>query len=431
MPEILFADTKAGIRPAVSDIFRHFGGAGSLLKSSGDVYLKVNAVDLKEHSYTDPEVIREIILCFKKGGAKNIYVIENCTQGNFTRLVFKATGIERVCRDTGAIPVYLDETGAVPMWLEGLQSFIDISSFVHERLICEKGQNLYVSIPKLKTHSMSQITLSIKNQFGFVHQESRIDDHNFRLHRKFADIYRVIQPDFTIIDGIIATNHGHYIARKNAAECVVPMDCLIGGIDALACDTVGAAFLGFDLDDVSHLKLSAETGIGEGDLERITIVNKYLFEERRQNLTCELLDKFPPELVILRGRERCCKEGCRRNTETVVEVLYNDHEGSGDFTILMGKGIDPKAVRGLAGPVHIAGSCAIQDYGQELLRRPGRGRVTMSRGCNNLAETVHGLCKHMGVNPLKLGGLNPIRSLAALVTARIKGTKAIIPPLFS
>lgn len=431
MTEVLFADTEEGIQPAISAIFRYFGGAGSLLKSSGDVYLKVNAVDLKEYSYTDPEVIREVILCFKKGGAKNVYVIENCTQGNFTRLVFKATGIERVCWDTGAIPVYLDETGAVPLWLEGLQSFIDISSFVYERLICEKGQNLYVSIPKLKTHSMSQVTLSIKNQFGFVHQESRIDDHNFRLHQKFADIYRYIQPDFTIIDGIIATNHGHYIARKNAAECIIPMNCLIGGRDALACDAVGAAFLGFNLDDVLHLKLSSETGIGESDLDRITIVNKYLFEERKQNLTCELLDNFPPELVILRGGERCCKEGCRRNMETVVEVLYNDHEGSGDFTILMGKGIDPETIRGLAGPVHIAGSCAIQDYGQELLKRLGRKNVTMSGGCNNLAETVHGLCKHMGVNPMKLGGLKPVRSLAALVTARIKGTKAIIPPLFS
>ena len=427
--EVIFSDTNRSIASAVREIFDHFGGAGSLLKSSGDVYLKVNAVDLKNYSFTDPEVIRETIRYFKNNGAGNIYVIENCTQSNFTRLVFKATGIEKVCRETGAIPVYLDETGASPIYLEGLQSFIDISSFVYERLVEDRERNLYISIPKLKTHSMSQVTFSIKNQFGFVHQASRIADHNFRLHQKFADIYRVIQPDFVIIDGIIATNHGHYIAKSNVDECIVPMNCLTGGNDPLSVDVIAAAFLGFKLEDVKHLYLAAQTGIGEGNIENISIVNRHLFDERKKDLTCELLDIFPPNLKILRGRERCCKEGCGRNTETVVEVFYCDHNGRGDFTILMGKDIDPEEVKKIDGPVHIAGSCAIQDYGMELVRRLGKKNVTMSHGCNSLAETIYALGKHMGIKPLKLAGMNPVSSLAALITARVKGTKAIIPPL--
>jgi uncharacterized protein (DUF362 family) len=62
----------------VGEVLEHFGEAGSLLKSSGDVYLKVNAVDLKNYSSSDPEVIRETILYFKNSGVGNIYVIENC-----------------------------------------------------------------------------------------------------------------------------------------------------------------------------------------------------------------------------------------------------------------------------------------------------------------------------------------------------------------
>ena len=428
--DVIFSDTNQGIEAAVNEVFSNFGGGATLLKPSRDVYLKVNAVDLKKYSFTDPEVIREVILYFKNNGARNIYVIENCTQSNFTRLVFKGTGIARVCKETGAIPVYLDETDAVPIYLEGLQTFNDISSFVYERLIEDREKNLYVSLPKLKTHSMSQVTLSIKNQFGLIHQQSRIADHNFRLHQKFADIYRVLRPDFVVIDGLIATNHGHYVAESNTDECIVPMNCLIGGDDPLAVDVTASAFLGFDIGEVEHLRLSAETGIGEGNLENISIVNRALFDERKKNLTCELLEKFPPGLTILRGRERCCKEGCRRNTETVVEIFYCDHEGRGDFTILMGKDIDPEEVRKITGPVHIAGSCAIQDYGLELTRRLGKKNVTMSPGCNNLADTVYALCKHMGVQPLKLAQVNPVSSLSALITARIKGTRAIIPPLF-
>jgi uncharacterized protein (DUF362 family) len=428
--DVIFSDTKQGIGAAVNEVFSHFGGGEALLKPSRDVYLKVNAVDLKKYSFTDPEVIGEVILYFKRSGARNVYVIENCTQGNITRLVFKGTGIARLCKETGAIPLCLDETDVVPIYLEGLQTFNDISSFVYERLIEDRENNLYVSLPKLKTHSMSQVTFSIKNQFGLIHQHSRIADHNFRLHQKFADIYSVLRPDFVVIDGLIATNHGHYVAESNHDECIVPMNCLIGGPDPLAVDVAASAFLGFDIKDVEHLRLSAEKGIGEGNLKNISIINRPLFDERRKSLTFELLDKFPPGLRILRGRERCCREGCRRNTETVAEIFYCDHEGRGDFTILMGKDIDPDDVGKVTGRVHIAGSCAIQDYGLELTRRLGTKNVTMSPGCNNLADTIYGLCKHMGVQPLKLAQVNPVSSLSALITARIKGTRAIIPPLF-
>lgn len=427
--EVMLADTRSGIAQAVNAIFEHFGGGGSLLRSSKDIYIKVNAVGLEPNVYNDPEVLRQTILYFQKCGARTIYVIENCTQANFTRLVFKAIGYLKICRETGAIPVFLDETPAIPIFLEGIEEFIDISRFVFERLIENGTENLYLSLPKLKTHSMSQVTLSIKNQFGLVHQRSRIADHNYRLHQKFADIYRVLRPDFALIDGLIATTHGHYPTTYNAGKCVVPMDMLIGGPDPLATDVVGAALMGFSLQDVKHLELSSATGIGQGDITKINIVNHDLFEERKKKLTCELLDDYPPDITILRGKERCCKEGCRRNTETLVEMLYRDHKGKGGFTILMGKGIDKTAVDRITGRVHIAGSCAIQDYGVGLQKRLGKRNVTLSPGCNNLALTTYGLCKHMRVHPIQLSQVDIVSSLALFITAKIKGSQANIVPL--
>jgi len=430
LPKVIFSDTTGGIAAAVEECLEGLGGAGALLKSSGDVYIKINAIDLKKYCYTDPGVLRETIRYFKNRGAGDVYVMENCTQGNFTRLVFKATGIARVCRETGAMPVYLDETGAVPVFLEGIEGFIDMSDFVHERLIIGRDKNLYISLPKLKTHSMSQVTLSIKNQFGLVHQGSRIADHNFRLHKKFADIYRIIRPDVSLIDGTIATNHGHYVAEGNSARCIVPMNLLIAGTDPLAADTAAAALIGFSTGEVEHLKQCASLHIGQGEIRKIEIVNKKLFNERKRKLSSDLLEDFPENLTILRGRERCCKEGCRRNTETVIEVFHRDHAGKGGFTVLMGKGIDPRDAAKVAGRVHIAGSCAIGEYGAEMVRRLGKKNVTMSRGCNSLAQTIHGLCKQMKVPPLRLVPVNPLISLLTLLIAKMKGSRAIIPPLF-
>ena len=44
--EVMLADTLPGIAQAVNAIFEHFGGGGTLLRSSKDVYIKVNAVGL-------------------------------------------------------------------------------------------------------------------------------------------------------------------------------------------------------------------------------------------------------------------------------------------------------------------------------------------------------------------------------------------------
>lgn len=427
--EVFLSDTRLGIAPAVSEVFEHFGGGGKLLRSSRDVYIKVNAVGSESYVYTDPEVLRESILYFRRCGARTIYVMDNCTQANFTRLVFSATGYLRICRETGAVPVFLDETPAFPVFLEGLEEFIDISRFVFERLVERGAENLYLSLPKLKTHSMSQVTLSIKNQFGLVHQRSRIADHNYRLHQKFADIYRILRPDFVLIDGLIATNHGHYPSAYNAGKCVVPMDLLLGGPDPLATDVAGAALLGFELAQVKHLDLCRAAGIGQGDLARIHLVNRHLFEERRQHFTCELLDDYPPDITFLRGRERCCREGCRRNTENIVEMLYRDYGGRGGFTILMGKGIDRQAVEAVRGRAHIAGGCAIQDYGVFLRERLGARNVTMSPGCNDLAKSTAGLCRLMGVHPLRMTRVNLARSAALFIIAKLKGSQANIVPL--
>jgi uncharacterized protein (DUF362 family) len=427
--EVILADTRGGIAKGIEAVFEHFGGCAKLLHTSRDVYIKVNGVGCEPNVYTDPEVLRETILLFKKSGARTVYVIENSTQANFTRLVFQATGYLRICKETGAVPVFLDETPAMPVFLQGTEEFIDLSRFAFERLIEQGEENLYLSLPKLKTHSMSQVTLSIKNQFGLVHQKSRISNHNYRIHQKFADIYQVLRPDFVLVDGLSATTHGHYPTAYNADKCVVPMDLLIGGPDPLAVDVTGAALMGFDISDVAHLTLCRATGIGIGDMDQIDIINKPLFDERKKQLTCELLDDYPPDLYFLRGKERCCKEGCRRNTESVVEMIYRDHGGKGGFTILMGKGIDREEVDKVVGKVHIAGGCAIQDHGVLLEARLGKRNVTMSPGCNDLALTVYGLCKNMGVHPLQMSRVNPLHSAALLITAKLRGSRANIVPL--
>ncbi|HQJ09501.1 MAG TPA: hypothetical protein PLF54_10905, partial [Deltaproteobacteria bacterium] len=197
----------------------------------------------------------------------------------------------------------------------------------------------------------------------------------------------------------------------------------------LAVDIVGSKFLGFDLKEVEHLKLAAKYGLGESRISKIEIVNKALFDERRQSFSWNLLEKFPPEVKIVRGKTMCCTEGCKRNTEALLEVLSQDFKGKGSFTIFMGKGIDRADIEGANAPVHIAGDCAIGECYQELCKRLGRSKVTTSPGCNNLAANLDGMMKWLHITPLKLVPVNPIKSLKLLILAKLHGTKANIPPV--
>ncbi len=88
MASVVFQDAYVPPDRAVAGVFDAFGGGRALLKSSGDVYIKVNGIDFKPHVYTSPSVVAAVIRYFKSHGARRIFVIENSTQGNITRLVF-------------------------------------------------------------------------------------------------------------------------------------------------------------------------------------------------------------------------------------------------------------------------------------------------------------------------------------------------------
>jgi uncharacterized protein (DUF362 family) len=133
-----------------------------------------------------------------------------------------------------------------------------ISRRLHDEIV-NRGNNTYLSLPKLKTHSMAPVTLGVKNQQAFPVDADRMKQHSHgTLHRRLAALYALTRPDFCIIEGLTATAHGHFAPTALLDECLVPMNVLIGGPDTLAVDVVGAKVLGYDLLEVEHLRLCAE-----------------------------------------------------------------------------------------------------------------------------------------------------------------------------
>ncbi|RJP31903.1 MAG: DUF362 domain-containing protein [Actinobacteria bacterium] len=427
MSRVAVARVGEDIASAVEEALAPFGGIRDVLGKKKDVFIKVNAVDYKSHSYTYPAVVTAVARLFKAAGARNVYVMENCTQAAFTRLVFRITGLDKAAKAAGAVPLYLDEGKQVEIALPTLGYNVHVSRWVKERLIDGRDENLYFSLPKLKTHSMGTVTLGVKNQFGLIMQEDRIRDHNYNLHRKFADIYAVIRPDFTLIEGVYAMNHGHDHPEGLVDRCAERLDVLIGGDDTLAVDAVGCDIMGIRPSRVEHLRLAAEGGWGTIDLDEIEVIGDR--EPFRREFTHQILDIYPDDVRIIEGKERCCPEGCSLNTRMVLQYLYVDFQGKGGFTIVMGKGLDPAELQKLEGRVFIVGDCAYEEAYSILSHRLDRKALRVCEGCNNLRDVLAGLTPFMDVNPLKMVPLPALESLGLLINARLHRTTARITPL--
>ncbi|MCP4516473.1 MAG: DUF362 domain-containing protein, partial [Delftia sp.] len=360
------------------------------------------------HTFTDPAVLEALLAYLRDHGYTRLAVMEGCTGGNFTRLVFQVTGYTELCRRYGAEPVYLDEGPTVK---------VELRDGTHARIarrlrdeIVHRGANFYLSLPKLKTHSMTVVTLGVKNQQGFPIDEDRMRQHNHEtLHRRLAALYALLRPDFCIVEGLTATAYGHFPLATALDECLVPLNVLIGGPDTLAVDVVGARVLGYGLDEVEHLRLCAQWGLGQGDLAQVDARGLPL-ERFTERLPYTLLGRFHPDVHWLVGRERACAEGCRGNSECIQELLHNSHGGRGGWTLVCGAGFEADDLQGLQGDLLVVGPCACDEVGQALRQRyPGR-RIHLVPEHNDLMSNTRYQAKLMGVKPVQMVPLNPLSS---------------------
>ena len=77
-------------------------------------------------------------------------------------------------------------------------------------------------------------------------------------------------------------------------------------------------------------------------------------------------------MTIVQGQERACIEGCRGNTECVLEMLGSDYGGHGGFSVVFGNGLPLEELERLQGDILIVGPCSIHnledalEYGMRL-----------------------------------------------------------------
>jgi len=424
---------KAGGTPslAVDRLMRRFPSVCHRLEECENVFIKVNAVYFHPHLHTSLSLIEAVVKFIKDMDPnKAIWLMENCSQGNFTRLCFSTVGIERIARSLRLHCLYLDEEKSVTATIgEGdTEREIRFPRILHEKLIENREKNFYLNMPVLKAHCQTQMTAGIKNQMGLLYDADKAKDHNFRLHQKLVNILKFIRPDFTLVDALKVLARGPMPPERFVKELLHEKDVIVGGEDTVAVDAVCAKILGHEPRDIKHVTLAAQQGLGVADLDKIELEGEMPPADGK--IPWELRTHFPENLRVVVGKGGACYEGCLGHAEQVIELVVNETAAPTDFaglplTIVTGKGFEPGQIEGLQEPIILLGECANKELLETLREKYLSVESLNTCGrCDNILAEVSRL---LNVHVFDLTPLSRLEIYRQYLTGRMHGLRYKIP----
>ena len=210
--------------------------------------------------------------------------------------------------------------------------------------------DVIISLPVMKTHIRTGITCGLKNMKGVLPGDEKKRTHKCGLDRGIVDLNRLMKPSFTVVDGLVGMQgiHAGEVDR-------VPLGIIVAGNDVVAVDAVCGAVMGFDVDQILHVKLASEAGLGVADLDQIDVRGEKIEDVRRPFLTSQqsAQDRFGEAAII--EKDTCT--GCMG--EILSTFIYLDkagfHDRLADLAIIMGT---PDHVPSLRRTPVVIGRCA-------------------------------------------------------------------------
>lgn len=123
------------------------------------------------------------------------------------------------------------------------------------------------SVPVLKAHTLSDVTLTMKNMMGCVPPSHYRRGNSWgksafhdEIDAAIFDLNQYRCPDFTLLDASIGMPEAHLWGR----HCDPPVGLFAASCDPVAIDSYGAALLGKKWQNIGHIEL-AHSVLGEAD----------------------------------------------------------------------------------------------------------------------------------------------------------------------
>ena len=287
---------------------------------------------------THPQVVTAAIDAFREAGA-DVAIGESPITGVKALEAFESSGIASIAKEQNCPLIDMDARRFVPI---DVPDGVAINSLKLCREVTE--YDIVVSIPVMKTHMHTGVTLSVKNMKGCLWRRSKVDLHMLPeipgrqekpLDIAIADMTSVLRPHLSIIDGTIAME-----GLGPSAGTPKPLGVVLVGVDAFATDSIACEMMGISASDIPHLKMAAERGYGVIDLDRITVSPENWKDVRSPfKLSPDKLSLEFPGFTIL-DRQSCsaCQSTLLMFLKQYGKQLRDKLTGDKDIIIAIGKG---------------------------------------------------------------------------------------------
>jgi uncharacterized protein (DUF362 family) len=285
------------VAKAIARQFELLGGIGRFVKRNDSVLLKPNFIAPKPRhcaTQTDPAVIIETARILKDFGARP-FVGDSPAWGDVFKCV-NVLGLDEPLKKLGVPVRQLDKP--VRRQIAGVDAGISSVALNADKII---------NLPKFKTHQQLVATFAVKNMFGCVSGKWKAYWHFAKggNEKKFCEliieIYKLLNPALTIIDGVIAMDGPGPISGRSR-----PLGWLIGGTEPIACEMVCSKLINLDCDRLPIVRTAKQIGFGCTNFDDIKITGDTFPETVCTDFV--LAEPIPIRFSLLHVFKSICKQ---------------------------------------------------------------------------------------------------------------------------
>jgi uncharacterized protein (DUF362 family) len=272
-------DLKSALRNGLEFIQWH-----KYIDKNSKVFVKPNFTfpRYSEGVTTSPELLKCLLELLKtkvgtvivgeSDGGNNSFKADEAFEGHNMYQICKEIGVEVVNLST--LPSTVIESRIL-----GEMAKVQLPKLLLEEMDC------FISVPVLKVHVMTTVSLSLKNSWGCVPDTMR-GMHHQNLSHKLSLIASFIKPKIIVIDGTYALNrHGPMYGEPVKRNLVLVAD------NTVAADALGARLMGFSPQSIKHIAVAEKARLGSTKLEDVEISQDWQQYQRQFQIERTLIDK--------------------------------------------------------------------------------------------------------------------------------------------
>jgi len=247
-----------------------YGGISSWVHSGDVVAIKPNLAWARQPAQaatTSPEVLAAVIDICRRAHPKRIIVLEHsCDTGT---VAFEISGAKQLCAELSVPLISLSHENMYQQVSLPAGRNIHTDQVATDILECD----VYINLPIVKSHSGTVATVTLKNQMGAVwdrgayHQAGAGSARGLNLHQNIAGLAASLRPTLNIVDATRMLVTGGPQGPGKVEE----RNMVLVSADMVAVDAYAVQLLGYQPQDIPHIGLAAQAGVGKSDLSAIKV----------------------------------------------------------------------------------------------------------------------------------------------------------------